>query len=349
MRVLASRIAPLNEHRLQSFSDAFVENFFRSTHVSMVAGYASADAVVTLNRLIEKNDKLQSFDLVVGMAHFDGIFSSQFDALTDLDSAIYSRSVGGVHIARAVPVHAKASAFGAQSGTHAAIVGSSNLSGLVGTFRQFELDVLIQDPATSSAVHRLVRDICEKGSVPISSAAASLVILENPNLVLEGIPGVEKVDPQKFIGQMTATSFSIPIKPEPKSHLNVFFGAGRRQSGHEIPRHWYEVELIVGVEIARQEGYPQAGSPTEILDVITDDGWRFSCQVQGQNSKNFRSVGDLKILGKWIKERLQNSGALRIGEPVTAHTLLEYGRADLELTKLNGENQWFLDFSRPHA
>lgn len=349
MEILAPSLAPLNDHRLQSYSDAFVENFFSSTHVSMVSGYASADAVVTLTRLVESNSHLQGFNLVIGMANFDGLYSSQFDALTDLDKSLSSRMVGAVHIAKALPVHTKASAFSRTDGTYGAIVGSSNLSGLVGSFRQFELDVLIQDPPQSSLVENLIRDIRDNASLPLSAAAEDLKILENPNLVLEGVPGVIKVNPQDFVYRKTDTSFLIPIKPEAKSHLNVFFGAGRKQGGHEIPRPWYEVELIVGVDVTRREGYPQAGTPEAVIDVVTDDGWRFVCQVQGQNSKNFRSVGDLRILGKWIKERLQNSRALRIGEPVTAETLERYGRSHLELTKLDTGNEWFLDFSSPNG
>jgi hypothetical protein len=349
VEILASSVPPLGDHRLSSFSDAFVAQFFKSSHVSMVAGYAAADAVVELSRLVEKKADLASLDLVVGMANFDGLFRSQLDALIDFHELLVNRSIGGVYIARALPVHAKASSFGSGTETLTAIVGSSNLSGLVPSFRQFEMDVLLRDLQTSQVVHQMIRDIVDKASSPISIAKQDLKVRENPNLVLEGVPGVSRVDSPIPLPNPNALSFRIPIKPEPKSHLNVFFGAGRKQGGYEVPRHWYEVELIVGVDITRKEGYPQAGTPEAIFDVITDDGWRFGCQVQGQNSKNFRSSGDLRILGKWIKERLQNAGALRIGEPVTSSTFRDYGRSDLLLTKLADENLWLLDFAKPNV
>jgi hypothetical protein len=281
------------------------------------------------------------------MMAFDGIFRSQLDALLDLDNSLNLSGIGSVHVAKALPVHAKATTFSNDNGTKAAIVGSSNLSGLLSATRQFELDVFFDDGPMVEQVDSVVTAVRDTASVRLESLAGQLRVLENPNLVLDGIPGVEKVNELPRLDGHPLVTFDIPIKPEPRSHLNVFFGAGRKQHGHEIPRPWYEVELIVGVEITRRPGYPQAGTPESVFPVVTDDGWRFQCQVQGQNSKNLRSTGDLRILGKWLKERLQNAGVLRIGEPVSAETLARYGRNSLSMTKVPDDSSWFLDFSRP--
>ena len=81
-----------------------------------------------------------------------------------------------------------------------------------------------------------------------------------------------------------------------------------------------------------------------IFDVITDDGWSFKCKVSGDYSKNFRSEGDLKILGKWLKGRLENAGVLKVGDPVTKETLELYGRDTFTLTKTIRPGIWYLDF-----
>ena len=81
-----------------------------------------------------------------------------------------------------------------------------------------------------------------------------------------------------------------------------------------------------------------------MFTVVTDDGWKFNCKVSGDYSKNFRSEGDLKILGKWLKGRLENAGVLKVGDPVTAQTLREYGRDNFSLKKTIKEGIWFLDF-----
>lgn len=347
MRLLASDIPPINSG-LENYSKGFIGSFFEADEVTMLVGYVAADAIVELKALIESHNKLTKFDLLVGMAKFDGIFQSQFDALKALNAYLVERQIGLVHIAVALPIHAKASAFIAEGKVNSAIVGSSNLSGLVQSFRQFEMDVLIEEDEASNEVLRVIDEAFNKASKPLSAVEDSLNVLENPNLVLEGVPNVERVLTSEFASKFTNTKFELPVKTESKSNLNIYFGKGRLQKGHVIPRPWYEVELIIGVEITRQDGYPQAGSDEAEFDVITDDGWRFPCQIQGQNSKNFRSRDDLKTLGKWIKERLQNSGALMVGEPVTDQTLNVYGRNTITFTKLNEPNLWFLDFARPH-
>ena len=147
---------------------------------------------------------------------------------------------------------------------------------------------------------------------------------------------------------MTNISFEIPIKATEKhgkSNLNVFFGKGRMDKrGLVKPRHWYEAELIVPKEVTSKPGYPQSQTPESVFDVITDDGWKFKCKVSGDYSKNFRSENDLKILGKWLKGRLENAGALKVGEPVTEETLRKYGRYTFTLTKTTIPDLWYLDF-----
>jgi hypothetical protein len=135
----------------------------------------------------------------------------------------------------------------------------------------------------------------------------------------------------------------------PKSSLNVFFGEGRRnQQGFVIPRPWYEVELIVSKNITQQKGYPSVLNNNSSFTVITDDGWSFKCKVSGDYSKNLRSEDDLKILGKWIKGRLENAGVLKPGEMVTDSILNRYGRSDIKLTQIKDSNNWYLDFGVKH-
>jgi hypothetical protein len=181
------------------------------------------------------------------------------------------------------------------------------------------------------------------------------------NTLLEDHENVKKV-PQDVkadvLSSLTNTRFEIPLVKDgevpPKSNLNVFFGKGRlvRNTGVLQPRHWYETELMVPTTITQQLGYPQKNTDAAVFDVITDDGWEFSCNVNGDDSKNFRSKGDLKILGKWIKGRLENAGVLEVGHLVTPETFNHYGRDSFSLIKTNksvtnnGQHRdlWYLDF-----
>ncbi|XZN94103.1 MAG: AAA family ATPase [Microcoleus sp.] len=130
------------------------------------------------------------------------------------------------------------------------------------------------------------------------------------------------------------------VDKQQQSNLNIFFGKGRenKSTGKVIPRDWYEVELIVDTKTISDPIYPKG-------DFIahTDDGLTFDCQTQGANYKNFRSKNDLKILGRWIKGKLEQSGALKQFEPVTSETLQKYGRDYIRLYKLSDYN-YYLEF-----
>lgn len=347
MKILSSNLPPLNLGG-NSYSYEFIDKFFAATAVTMVVAYVSGDSVVELDSLIGNHAKLKAFDLIVGMAKFDGLYQSQMDALSRLQSNLETRALGNVHFSTALPIHAKISLFEDGEGNpQASILGSSNLTGLIKDFRQFEIDALIDDTETLEDVSRLIGEIKRRSCIEFNLSKAQVRTIENPNLVLSGVPNVKQVDSAQLRNKLTKISFDLEVKTEPKSNLNIYFGEGRRQSGKVIPRPWYEVEIIVGVAITRLPGYPQAGTSEAEFDVVTDDGWRFPCQIQGQNSKNFRSKDDLRTLGKWIKERLQNAGALTIGDPVTDQTLISYGRNSLKFTKIDEPNLWYLDFSRP--
>ena len=278
---------------------------------------------------------------------FDGISQSQSDALVKLDRYLREKCLGDVHFAIVAPVHAKASLFIESRSKHYSIVGSSNLSGIQKNIRQFELDVCSDDQKFCSDVKDAIGRVRDVGSKSLSESLNSINIYEPPNSLLSGLENVHRDSLGFSQDMLSSTTFQLPLKAEPKSNLNVFFGKGRQSHGYVIPRNWYEVELIVGVEVTRNNGYPLEGTSDATFDVITDDGWTFTCTVNGQNSKNFRSQGDLKVLGKWIKGRLQQSGSLTIGEPVTQAVLDHYGRNSIGFTKFKDESRWYLDFKRP--
>lgn len=151
--------------------------------------------------------------------------------------------------------------------------------------------------------------------------------------------------------KLNGVVFDIPLKVttrHQKSNLNVYYGKGRtnRSTGFTKPRHWYEAELIVPKRITDRDFYPKANNPKagKIITVYTDDGWNFKCKISGTNSKNFRSNNDLKILGKWIKGRLENSGALQVGQLVTEDVLKRYGRNNFKLKGTSDPTIWMLDF-----
>lgn len=344
MEFLHSNFPPLKTPS-KTFSDVFDELLFQSDKIRIASGYITADSIAELQRTIELNNK-PKVELIIGMHYFDGFTRKEYQASIDFNNFLSNGGMGGVFLSTAFKYHGKAYSFSKYDAPFASIIGSNNLSSITEYSRVYETSLLFYDMTKNVELDHFITgliNVCK----PLS--ACSITSFKEYNKLLEGHEDVEQADISiiKSLG-LSSTNFKIPLKAGEsysRSNLNVFFGKGREDKrGLVKPRHWYEIELIVPSEITSRPQYPQANSVNSIFDVITDDGWKFKCKVSGDYSKNLRSEGNLKILGKWIKGRLENAGALKVGELVTEETLRKYGRSDFDLIKTDTQNLWYLDF-----
>lgn len=334
----------------RTFADVFYGLIPQTSKLDIAVGYVSSDSLIELQKIIEFNSNIRTLNLIVGMHYFDHFTKLQYDAAMQLNDFLTSNKLGGVRLVHAFRYHGKLYSYSNEAGPFAGIIGSNNLSSIVdGGIRVYESSVLLQDTASAKQIDDFISMLMQTSTKNI--AELDIDTFNNENALLDGHEFVEKVSASKLAAAMNARTdiaFEIPIKPyevSPHSNLNVFFGKGRESlNGLVKPRHWYEVELIVPKSVTSQAGYPQSRSSNAVFTVITDDGWSFKCKVSGDYSKNFRSEGDLKILGKWLKGRLENAGVLTVGSPVTADTLKRYGRDSFTLTQTTLPDVWFLNF-----
>ena len=284
-------------------------------------------------------------DLVIGMHGREGFTQPQYEAACSLGKFMRDKEIGEVRVCTSFKFHGKIYSFLKNRAPQASIIGSSNLSDILGLDTQWEANILLTESVSVKQLIELHEGLALKATKPILEYTDYKIIQRSD--LLEGRAGVEKVSPgelEKLRAGMTSLSFNIPLKAEQKSNLNVYFGKGRESSATKAvrPRAWYEVEVIVSSEITKQKGYPKADMP---FTVYTDDGWRFRCKVSGDYSKNFRSEDDLQTLGRWIKGRMEGNGALKVGELVTPSMLAKYGKDKIILTATRDPGVWFLDFS----
>jgi hypothetical protein len=348
MKFLESGFRPVSTERTTTFSDVVSKAVAESSDIEIVTGYFGHESLVEFQAILEQNVLKRTVTFIVGMAAFDGLTDTQFRSLSKLSEFLISKNYGDVLVSVTFPIHSKVAIFTLPSGETAAVIGSSNFTNLVSSNRQYETDILInhEDPILTNLEEFVERS--KRACLPFSEAMSRITILPPKLSALSAEEKVRRVTAEESNRPLTSVSFDIPIKPEPKSHLNVFFGKGRvNQKKVVMPRPWYEAEIIVAKELTSQPGYPSKEANSDVFQVITDDGWTFMCHVSGAHGKNFRSFGNLEILGKWLKGRLEESGSLVPGERVTEKTLLDYGRASMRLTKVSApEDLWFLDFSK---
>jgi hypothetical protein len=339
-----------NFHPLKTTSKIFSDIFFdlfvnKSSYSRIASGYVSEESIADLIGLYETGYN-KPLNLIVGMHYFEGFTYGQYYALLHLADILTSKCLGGIYVATVMKYHGKVYSF-CENGQYTAIIGSSNLSkiGLAkknAAGRVYDTDLYIHDEVVTSDIDKFIADLQDKFCANLKSLNfENLKIIEPANL-FENYLSVEKTSVQNIQTQLTNIVFDIPLKAEEKSNLNVFFGKGRKNfaNGSILPRDWYEIEVIVPSTTTRKKDYPQ----NEQFWVITDDGYKFKCKTSGDYSKNFRSASDLKILGRWIKGRMENHHVLKTGEKVTEDILTKYGRHSMRLIKTKISDTWYLDF-----
>lgn len=349
MELLQSNYPPLRTIS-SSFIDAFYQLLADAKTLDIAVGYITSDSLVELQKIVELNDELSQVNLMIGMHYLENFTHVQYNAAKGLNDYLMHNGKGEVRLVTPFKYHGKLYSYSNEKGVYAGIVGSNNLGSIVdGGSRVYETSFLVDDKDQAKAINEFIVDL--KNTATSNLSDCDIQKFNESNTVLEEHENVKRIDHEgvaECISSLTNMSFEIPIKGaenSPQSNLNVFFGKGRiGKNGLVKPRHWYEVELIVPKQVAGQSGYPTSRTPNAIFDVITDDGWKFKCKVSGDFNKNFRSEGDLKILGKWIKGRLENAGALTVGTLVTNETLRKYGRNTITLTKTTIPDTWYLDF-----
>jgi hypothetical protein len=347
MELILSNLLPAKFSHLKTTRKYFESCLAKSDHVKIATGYISSESLNELKRIVEINHR-PKLDILIGMHFFDGFTRNQYNSAKKLHELLKTREAGGLYLSNKVEFHGKMYSFHKDSTPFACMVGSSNLGSVMDSGqRRYEADILFENETEVINIDICISELIQKlgtsfEEVPIINFIERNQLLANHQRVKK----LEGSELKNIWDSLRSPSFEIELKTEPKSNLNVFFGKGRvGKNGFEKPRSWYEVEIIVSKNTTEKEGYPSEHS----FDVITDDGWQFRCKTGGDFSKNFRSEDDLLILGKWIKGRLEEFGALTIGDPVTDDVLQKYGRNAMRLSATVNPDIWLLNFEPPYA
>lgn len=351
MEFLFSNLPPVRT-KLPTFVDTFYSLIPEAIRLDIAVGYITADSLAVLKQTVAYNNNIEVLNLIIGMHRWEKFTKLEYNAAIDLNTFLLKEQRGEVRLVIPFRFHGKLYSYSNHNGAFAGIIGSNNLGSIVeNRTRTYEASVVLRDEKQVIEMRAFIDHLSSDASDNLADCA--ITDFKEVNTLLEDHENVEKLSNDELaevVSSLTETSFTIPLvkngKVPQKSNLNVFFGEGRliKAKGVVQPRHWYETELIVPNTITTIPGYPQKNTVSAEFNVVTDDGWRFSCKVSGDYSKNFRSKDDLKILGKWIKGRLENSGVLNVSQPITLETFDSYGRQDFTFTKTTIPNLWYIDF-----
>ena len=342
IKLLNSNYPPLVT-KTRTFPDTFFSLLQKSISVKIASGYISEEAIAELLGLYNHGLKIE-MSLVIGMHYFEGFTVGQYEALLTLAELLNENNFGNVFLSKVSKYHGKIYSFSSRKNDYSAMIGSSNLTKISTSEKVYDTDILIYGETINADIERFLLDLQNKYCRKIQEINRSEIkIVEPVNLFEDYLDVVKVMDAEKIKAKesLTPISFAIEIKPEEKSHLNCYHGKGRETpNGLVRPRPWYESNVMVPKEITTLPEYPRNMEFT----VITDDGYKFKCVTNGDSAKNFRSVGDLQILGRWLKGRMENKNVLKIGEKVTSDTFIRYRRNTIKLTKTLIPDTWYMDF-----
>lgn len=313
-----------------------------ASYFGIATGFISSESLVELRRLVDFRQGNLSVDLFVGMNYLEGFTELQYSTLSDLSSFLTDNSFGKVYVSPRALYHGKMYSFANDKGVClGSFIGSSNLGSFIGTSQNtIEADIFLPGQE-GLVIGQSIKSVIKDLGTPFYEADPITTFLEPETDLLKGVEHVTKLSDDEFnsaMSSLTEQTVEIPLKTEEKSNLNTYFGAGKMPNKFS-PRSWYEVELIIPKKTPNIEILPdkEAGP----FRVVTPNKYSFYCERQGDNSKNFRSSKDLKILGKWIKGEMEKKGVIRCGEKVTAETLQAFGKTKLVFKKSTGDF-WYI-------
>lgn len=326
---------PIVQHQIKTKSISTMYNHLveKATELNIATAFITNDSIAALKQIVEFREGQMNLSLFIGMNYLEGFTKLQYNAVKDLNYYLTDSKLGNVYLSPQALYHGKMYSFMNGSKCLASFVGSSNLGSFVGTSQNYiEADVIFRDSEgkqINSYISQLTSALGSKIDLlpPIEEFKEPDIKLLNGYF---NVKTLTKEELSKELSKATDSYVDVPLKTDPKSNLNTYFGAGKIK-GRYSPRGWYEVEIIVSKRLQNIELLPTKDDGS--FTVITNDGYEFECSRQGDYSKNLRSDKNLKILGRWIKGQMENCGALEIGTPVTEDTLRRFGKYYIRFKK----------------
>ena len=344
---LGGALGPLLEARITGTS---------TTSVKILTGYVGIETVINYRAKVPTLGQVK-FELVVGMAAKEGLTNKTYNELISLNEDLIKHASAttkrnGVYVyfnggngnfKRDQGIHAKVYSF-ELGGQAEMIIGSSNFSpsGL-NAKGNIEMNLVEDDTNLCYEFQRFYDGLHSNGNLvridkvsnfPIKGSSKVAATEIDSRLSKVHVPNNFKSLPYFDI------DLGINIDNQTASNLNVCFSKGRwsRATNLVRPRDWYEVEIICPAQVISNPIYPKGD-----FVVITSDGVSFEGTTNGENFKNLRSKGDLKLLGRWLKGRLEAAGCLSDNpqELVTESTFLEYGNSTLRIYMQSKQNYIF--------
>jgi HKD family nuclease len=328
-----------------------------------VVGYVGQSMLQQIEPSMLSIAKRGVCQIIVGMIEKEGASQHLKDYLESLDQRLRSLNASSGIFVTPAKYHGKI--YKVVNGKKAKIfVGSSNFSKQSWSDNG-EFNICIDDSATKLKTLKFIAYM-QNLSIDLSVITLKVKTRGINNIIIKkDLKDFTKGARTKFnklsapIGQFDHT---LRVEDNPASGLNLYFEAGRFSKKKKTfkTRNWFEVELATNTVEQKNKFYPPSvpvpnkRSPsskarTGDFTAYIEDGkdiYEIPMKVGGDSGKNIYSANDRNIFGKYIKGKLQNSGALAQNKPVTEEVLQIYGRNTVTFKKIDNST-YIIDFLPP--
>ena len=283
--------------------------------VKIASGYvglgAFQEALEPFKKILESGGQVT---LIFGLGYWEGISPALEKLLREFHNvAIGLNEKSGVFFCQKQRFHGKFYIF-ENDEAHWASVGSSNFSD-TGFGNWLESNKKTSSPSEIQLLNEYFTRLKKLNAKPIN-------LLKFPSRKKELKKKVSKKNigiPQNI--KSLPIAFKLKIKPQPRSHINLFAGVGRKNSkGIYILRPWYEGDVMPALFKRKTASSTSSNTLRDGSDFMTKN------RIE---------------LGRFIKDKLLDTGLLKYGELITADTLDTHGNDWLEFRAIPGKKNYY--------
>ena len=294
----------------------------------IISGYATPTmASWHILKVKELFKRAINVDLIIGMTNYDGLSIDAHHGFVQLCSDRLNKDISQFqcqYVFQGAPVHSKIYIWMSDNTPFVAFTGSANYT--QAGFSMGRREYIIE--CNAEKAYREYQAI-EKDSIYCTHSEIEDHIMLSPS---HPILDTESDYVKQWLGQgVQFVQLSLLAKNGEigtRSGLNWGQRPGREKNQAYIP---------LPASIAKTEFFPL---DKQHFTVVADDGKQLILRVEQQNNKAITTPMNNSLLGEYFRRRIGVSN----GEYIRLEDLLNYGRTDVDIYKLDDEH-YYMDFS----
>ena len=289
----------------------------QSNRVLIVSGFATANMAQKHIEELSLFDSSFEIDLIVGMTPIHGISTAQHLGFKKISEKSTGEKIGFQcrYVTNSVPVHAKVYCWMQNENPILAFAGSANYTATGFSNSQIET----MDKVEPLDALKFFKKIEKYSGNCLSS------------------------DMQKYINFVEVQKqYSVVKKDRDVVKLSLLLKNGEAPKtsginwGQRKGRDPSQAYISIPAQVIKSDFFPERKTP---FTVLTDDNYSFILVRAQDNGKALHSIPSNALLGEYLRRRI----GLKPGAFVNQKNLKNYGRTDVEFTKID-EETYFMDF-----